>query len=79
MCETDASDFDVSDRAWFKSAIAGEDVFSQPIISRASGKLVSSVAIPVRQNGQEVGVVRGAVQIDTWVKRLPALPRGAGT
>ncbi len=79
LSETEASDFDVSDRAWFKSAIAGEDVFSQPIISRASGKLVSTVAIPVRRNGQVVGVVRGAVQIDTLVKRLAALPRGAGT
>ncbi|MDM7857124.1 methyl-accepting chemotaxis protein [Thiopseudomonas acetoxidans] len=79
LSANEAWDFNVADREWFKSAVAGNDVFSQPIISRASGNLVSTVAIPVRQNGQVVGVVRGAVQIDTLVKRLAALPRDAGT
>jgi len=79
LSTSEAWDFNVADRAWFKSAVAGEDVFSQPIISRASGNLVSTVAIPIRQHGQIVGVVRGAVQIDTLVKRLAALPREPGT
>lgn len=79
LTATEAWEFNVADRAWFKSAMAGNDVFSQPIISRASGKLVSTVAIPVRQDGEIVGVVRGAVQIDTLVKRLAKLQRSAGT
>ena len=52
MDSSEAWNFHVADRAWFKSAVAGDNVFSQPIISRASGKLVSTVAIPVRRNGQ---------------------------
>lgn len=79
LTDNEAWNFNVADRAWFKSAMSGKDVFSQPIISRASGKLVSTVAIPIRQNGQIVGVMRGAVQIDTLVKRLAELPRGEGT
>lgn len=79
LSASEAWEFNVADRAWFKSAVAGQDVFSQPIISRASGKLVSTVAIPIRRNGTVVGVMRGAVQIDTLVKRLAELPREAGT
>ncbi len=79
MDSSEAWNFHVADRAWFKAAVAGDNVFSQPIISRASGKLVSTVAIPVRRNGQIVAVMRGAVQIDTLVQQLAELPRQAGT
>ena len=79
MDSSEAWNFHVADRDWFKSAVAGNNVFSQPIISRASGKQVSTVAIPVRHNGQIVGVMRGAVQIDTLVQQLAELPRQAGT
>lgn len=69
----EAHDFDVADRAWFQEAIAGDDVFSDPLVSRATGNRVSNVVIPIRNNGNVVGVMRGAVQLDTIVERVENL------
>ncbi|SFX60180.1 methyl-accepting chemotaxis protein [Marinospirillum alkaliphilum] len=79
MSSDEAYAFNVADRDWFRSAISGRDTFSQPVISRATGNQVSTVAIPVRQDGRIVAVMRGAVQINTLVDRLAALRRDAGT
>lgn len=79
MPEQEANEFDVADRAWFQQAMSGEPAFSQPVISRATGNLVSTVAIPVYQNNDIVAVMRGAVMIDTLVDRLNELDRDAGT
>lgn len=79
MAADEAYAFDVADRAWFKSAIGGEDAFSQPVVSRATGNTVSTVAIPIRRQGQIVAVMRGAVKIDTLVERLGELQRPPGT
>lgn len=75
LSTAEANDFDVADRAWFKKAIAGEDVFSQPIVSRATGNTVSTVAIPIRQNNRIVGVMRGAVQLSTIFSKVSELSR----
>ncbi|MFV8834186.1 methyl-accepting chemotaxis protein [Aquisalimonas sp. APHAB1-3] len=66
----EAHDFHVADRAWFQAAIGGDDVFSEPLVSRATGNRVSNVVIPIRNNGQVVGVMRGAVQLDTIVEQV---------
>lgn len=71
----EANEFNVADRAWFKKAIGGEDVFSQPIVSRATGNRVSTVAIPIRYNNQIVGVMRGAVQLSTIFNKVNELSR----
>ncbi|TGG91554.1 methyl-accepting chemotaxis protein [Natronospirillum operosum] len=78
MPESEANAFDVHDRAWFQQAVSGTPAFSQPVVSRATGNTVSTVAIPVYDN-EIVSVMRGAVMIDTLVERLEALDRGAGT
>jgi methyl-accepting chemotaxis protein len=75
LTEAEANAFNVADRAWFKQAIAGQDTFSQPVVSRATGQTVSTVAIPVRQNGQIVAVMRGAVQLDTIFRKVNELSR----
>lgn len=79
MSETEAHDFNVADRAWFKSAISGQDAFSQPVVSRATGNQVSTIAIPIRRDGRIVAVMRGAVKIDVLVERLGQLIRPPGT
>ena len=79
MSPAEASEFNVADREWFRQAIGGEDAFSQPVISRATGNMVSTIAIPVRHDGQIIGVVRGAVQLTTLVSRINSLKRDAGT
>lgn len=79
MPTSEANEFDVADREWFQSAVSGNPTFSQPVVSRATGNTVSTVAIPVYENSEIVAVMRGAVMIDTLVDRLEALDRPAGT
>ena len=73
MPQSEANDFNVPDRAWFRTAISGQDVFSQPVVSRATGNLVSTVASPIRQDGRIVGVMRGAVTLDGLIARVREL------
>ncbi|MDD4863296.1 MAG: methyl-accepting chemotaxis protein [Alishewanella agri] len=75
LSEAEANAFNVADRAWFKQAIAGQDTFSQPVVSRATGQTVSTIAIPIRQNNQIVAVMRGAVQLETIFRKVNELSR----
>ncbi len=77
--EEEAEQFQVADRAWFQQAISGEDVFSEPLVSRATGNTVSNVVIPVRNGGRIIGVVRAAVQLNTLTENLAAIERVEGT
>ncbi len=79
MTAEEAGQFNVPDRAWFRQAIGGQDTFSQPVVSRATGNRVSTVAIPVRRQNEIVGVMRGAVQLDTLLQRLSGLERDPST
>ncbi|MCC5913043.1 MAG: hypothetical protein JJU46_01600, partial [Balneolaceae bacterium] len=63
LTQDEAYEFNVGDRAWFQEAIAGNDVFSQPLVSRATGNRVSNVVIPVYDRGEIIGVVRAAVNL----------------
>lgn len=71
--------FNVPDRAWFQQAVGGANVFSQPVISRATGNQVSTVASPVYRRGQIVGVMRGAVTLDTLIERIRELNQDPAT
>ncbi|CAM5217893.1 methyl-accepting chemotaxis protein [Alishewanella longhuensis] len=79
LSSTETSNFNVADRAWFQQAVAGQNVFSQPVVSRATGQTVSTVAIPIRQNNQVVAVMRGAVQLETIFKKVNELTHNAYT
>jgi len=73
----EASDFNVADRAWFRQAIRGEEVFSQPLVSRATGNRISNVVVPVEDdNGSVIGVVRAAVMLDVLLERMRAMSLG---
>ncbi|MBL1375772.1 methyl-accepting chemotaxis protein [Zobellella iuensis] len=77
--DDEAHAFMVADRDWFRRAIRGEEVFSEPLVSRATGNTVSTVAIPIRQNDQIIAVMRGALQLDTIYQQAAALPRAEYT
>ncbi len=79
LTSEEAAQFQVGDRAWFQEAIRGEDVFSQPLVSRATGNRVSNVVIPVRNNGQIIGVVRAAVRLDILTETLADIQLAEGT
>jgi methyl-accepting chemotaxis protein len=79
LSESAAADFQVADRAWFREAISGKDVFSDPLVSRSTGNTVANVVIPVRNNGQIQGVLRAAVQLNTLTENLAQIDREEGT
>ena len=77
LSEEVAAEFLVSDRAWFQSAIGGEDTFSQPLISRATGNHVITIAIPITAySGERIGVMRGAVQLNTIFEKIQEIDLG---
>lgn len=79
MPREEAQAFAVADRDWFQQAMRGENAFSQPVVSRATGNTVSTVAIPIRVGQQIVGVMRGAVRVDTILSRVSELTMGDGS
>lgn len=72
--------FDVADRDWFRQAIGGDRVFSQPLISRATGNQISNVVVPVHDDtGNVVAVIRGAVRLDVLFERMAAMSLGGNS
>mgnify|MGYP001387983672 CR=1 FL=1 len=67
---TDGSRFNLADRAYFQRALRGEVVFSEPVVSRATGNVVMVVAAPVLVEGRVVGVVGGTVRTDVIAEQL---------
>lgn len=51
----------IADRDYFKEAIGGKNVISEVVKSKVSGNLVTVVAIPLKMNGETVGVLSAAM------------------
>jgi len=79
MSTEEASAFDVADRDWFRRAVGGEEAFSRPVVSRATGNRVSTVAIPIRNGNRIVGVMRGAVQLEQVLSQVEGIELDAGS
>ncbi|MBA2781259.1 methyl-accepting chemotaxis protein [Billgrantia kenyensis] len=80
MTSGEAAEFQVADRAWFREAIQGREVFSQPLVSRATGNQVSNVVAPVfADSGEVVGVVRAAVRLDVLFERMAEMSLGGSS
>lgn len=47
----------ISDRDYFRKAVAGTAAISEPIISKDDGSLIIVYAVPIKLNGQIVGVL----------------------
>lgn len=63
---TVGNDGNISDRAYFKEALKGSPVVSEPVLSRATGKPIIVVAAPVRNaSGAIVGVTAGTVELSS--------------
>lgn len=78
MSPAATAEFQVADRDWFQRAMRGEHVISEVLLSRATGNRVSTIASPVYRNGNIVGVVRGAVLMDTVLEQVSGLELGEG-
>ena len=73
---TDAKTIDVKDRAYFLAGIKGNELVSDPVVSRATGNLIVTIETPVKKNGQIVGVVFGNVPVFTIGEVLAQLKLG---
>ena len=61
IATSDGKTYDLSDRAYYKEALLGNTVISEPVISKATGNLVFVIATPVVSEGQVVGVFGGTL------------------
>lgn len=67
----------VKDRDYFIQAMTtGKPVISNPVVSRATGKKVVVVAIPLTRNGQFNGILGSTILIDDLSNRLASIKVG---
>lgn len=78
MTAADTAAFQVPDRDWFQRAMTGEHVVSEVLLSRATGNRVSTIASPLYRGNEIVGVVRGAVLMDTILEQVSGLELDVG-
>lgn len=65
-----AAEFNVADRAWFQQAMTGTNVISSPLLSRATGHIISNVAIPIYHEQKIVAVFRAAMLLDNITEQV---------
>jgi len=59
----------IKDRDYFKKAIAGNRTISEPIISKDDGSMIIIYAVPIKHEGEIVGVL-GAVRDGTYLSTI---------
>jgi Methyl-accepting chemotaxis protein len=65
---SDGKSTNVSDREYFKKALAGSKNVSDPIISKTDGSIVIAYAVPVKFNNSIIGVMTCTVNSDSLSK-----------
>ena len=66
----------IANREYFQRALRGEITVSDPVVSKGSGKLIAVIAVPVKAQGNIVGVLSGVVKIEDIAKRVLAIKAG---
>ncbi|HWQ62321.1 MAG TPA: cache domain-containing protein, partial [Negativicutes bacterium] len=66
----------VSDREYFKHALQGEVVVSDPLLSKVTNHLITVVAYPVKVNGKVTGVLLGTVDMGGLSKKVLGIKVG---
>lgn len=61
---SDHKKIDAHEREYFIKAFAGEEYISEPLISKGTGNVVIFFAVPLKYNGQIVGVMAGNVNFN---------------
>ncbi|MDR3564128.1 MAG: methyl-accepting chemotaxis protein [Negativicutes bacterium] len=79
---SDASNTNLADREYFKKALAtGKAAFSNPLISKGTGKTAVALAVPVTNDGKMTGVLAASVNLDRLtglIKDVKFLDTGYG-
>ena len=66
----------VADRPFFKGAITGQPYIADPLISRASGNLAVTVAVPVKSGDKVVGMLFAPTPVETINKKVLSVKVG---
>lgn len=67
----------ISERAYYKELIAtGQTVISDPLMGKADGKMAAVVAVPIKRNGQLVGILGGNVKMDELIQVVSSIKIG---
>ena len=67
---------DYSDRQYYKDVMAGKDLTWQTLIGKTSKRPAIVLAIPIKRDGQIVGVLANAMRTDVISKRIATWRRG---
>ncbi len=63
--------YDPRQRPWYQQAVQQQNIsLSAPYVDMTTGEMVIAMAVPVRQQGQVVGVVSGDIVLDSLVKNV---------
>ena len=73
---TDHKTIDASQRQYLVEALAGKEVISDPVISKGTGHVIITFAVPLISSGKTVGVVVGMVSVDAIGKMLGQVDLG---
>lgn len=66
----------VSERAYFKQAMAGKASISDPLISKDAGKQVVVGAAPISRDGNPIGLIAGGITLDDLIKLVGKIKMG---
>ncbi len=68
------ADYDPRQRGWYKAASAAQGtILTEPYIAASSGKLVITIATPVRVDGRFVGVAGADMDLDSITRLINSL------
>ncbi|KHK61687.1 chemotaxis protein [Pseudomonas fluorescens] len=68
--------YDPRQRPWYKQAVAADKTMLTPPYLAAVGGLVVTIALPVKHNGELLGVVGGDLSLETLVKIINSVDFG---
>ncbi len=66
----------LADREYYQKAIKGEIAISDPVVSKASGKMITVIAVPVKTDGKVTGVIYGSITMEEVTKKVLDIKAG---
>ncbi|PKM76342.1 MAG: methyl-accepting chemotaxis protein [Firmicutes bacterium HGW-Firmicutes-15] len=74
--DTGQMNFNLSDRDYFKIALAGKANVSSPVISKASGNVVAPIVVPIMQGDKVVGVLGATIKAEKLIEIVNKVKTG---
>lgn len=74
---TDKKEANISDRDYFKKAVAGERNVSDPLTSRLDGTMVITLAVPIKNGSTVSGVLYASIEVEELCKIIEGFSHGS--